>query len=88
MIADYLPADSAQDPNTQDPHRMVQCAAQPNVLWVQHHCGLYRSTSGGQPGGLNNSASGLCIFDRRVRPLQHRLAAMHHGANQVFAVPP
>lgn len=48
MKADYLPLESAQDPNTQDPHRMVQCAAQPNVLWVQHHCGLYRSTNGGQ----------------------------------------
>ncbi len=48
MKADYLPADSAQDPNTQDPHRMVQCAAEPDVLWVQHHCGLYRSTNGGQ----------------------------------------
>jgi hypothetical protein len=48
MKADYLPAESAQDPNTQDPHRMVQCAAQPDVLWVQHHCGIYRSTDGGQ----------------------------------------
>ncbi len=48
MRADYLPADSEQDPNTQDPHRMVQCAAQPDVLWVQHHCGLYRSTNGAQ----------------------------------------
>ncbi len=48
MRADYLPADSEQDPNTQDPHRMVQCAAEPNVLWVQHHCGLYRSANGGQ----------------------------------------
>ena len=47
MRADYLPADSEQDPNTQDPHRMVQCTAQPDVLWVQHHCGLYRSTDGG-----------------------------------------
>lgn len=47
MKADYLPPDSEQDPNTQDPHRMVQCAASPDVLWVQHHCGLYRSTDGG-----------------------------------------
>ncbi len=47
MRADYMPAESAQDPNTQDPHRMVQCAAQPDVLWVQHHCGLYRSTNAG-----------------------------------------
>ena len=48
MKADYLPAGSEQDPNTQDPHRMVQCRAQPDVLWVQHHCGLYRSTDGGR----------------------------------------
>jgi photosystem II stability/assembly factor-like uncharacterized protein len=48
MTADYLPSDSAEDQNTQDPHRMVQCAAQPDVLWVQHHCGLYRSTNGGE----------------------------------------
>lgn len=48
MKADYLPADREQDPNTQDPHRMVQCTAQPDVLWVQHHCGLYRSINGGQ----------------------------------------
>lgn len=47
MRADYLPPDSEDDPNTQDPHRMVQCAAQPDVLWVQHHCGLYRSTDSG-----------------------------------------
>lgn len=48
MKADYLPADSAQDANTQDPHRMQQCAAQPDVLWVQHHCGIYRSVDGGR----------------------------------------
>ncbi|RFO97577.1 sialidase [Rhodoferax lacus] len=48
MVADYLPAGSAQDPNTQDPHRMLQCAAHPDVLWVQHHCGMYRSTDGGR----------------------------------------
>ncbi len=35
------------DANTQDPHRMVQCASHPDVLWVQHHCGIYRSSNGG-----------------------------------------
>ncbi|APW36558.1 sialidase [Rhodoferax koreense] len=46
MRADYMPADSADDQNAQDPHRMVQCAAAPDHLWVQHHCGIYRSTDG------------------------------------------
>lgn len=27
---------------------MVQCMANPAVLWVQHHCGIYRSDDGGQ----------------------------------------
>jgi photosystem II stability/assembly factor-like uncharacterized protein len=48
MKADYMPPESAEEPNTQDPHRMVQCAAQPDVLWVQHHCGIFRSTDGGK----------------------------------------
>lgn len=47
MKADYVPADSADDENTQDPHCLVQCTSQPDTLWVQHHCGLYRSGDGG-----------------------------------------
>ena len=37
----------AGDENTQGPHRLVQCAAHPEALWVQHHCGIYRSIDGG-----------------------------------------
>ena len=48
MKADYLPPENADDGNTQDPHCLVQCAAQPDVLWMQHHGGIYRSTDGGQ----------------------------------------
>lgn len=48
MKADYLPAESAADENAQDPHCLVQCAAQPHVLWVQHHCGIYRSVDAAQ----------------------------------------
>jgi photosystem II stability/assembly factor-like uncharacterized protein len=47
MKADYMPPESAEEPNTQDPHRLVQCAAHPDVLWVQHHCGIFRSNDGG-----------------------------------------
>jgi photosystem II stability/assembly factor-like uncharacterized protein len=46
MRADYLPADSAGEENVQDPHGLAQCAAAPDTLWVQHHCGLYRSSDG------------------------------------------
>ena len=47
MRALYMPEGLQEDGNAQDPHCMVQCAAQPDVLWVQHHCGIYRSPDGG-----------------------------------------
>lgn len=43
MRADFMPPERAGDPNIQDPHRIVRCAAQPEVLWCQHHCGIWRS---------------------------------------------
>ena len=44
MRAAYLPPDQADNPNTQDPHRIVRNASQPDVLWCQHHNGIWRST--------------------------------------------
>ncbi|MDO9074082.1 MAG: exo-alpha-sialidase [Rubrivivax sp.] len=43
MRADFMPPEQAGDPNIQDPHRIVRCAAAPEVLWCQHHCGIWRS---------------------------------------------
>ncbi len=43
MRADFMPPERQGDPNIQDPHRIVRCAAQPDVLWTQHHCGIWRS---------------------------------------------
>ncbi len=48
MRANYLPPEQAREPNVQDPHRVVQCAAAPDVLWCQHHNGIFRSTDAGQ----------------------------------------
>jgi hypothetical protein len=47
MRADFMPPEQAEDPNIQDPHRIVRCAAQPDVLWCQHHCGIWRSADNG-----------------------------------------
>lgn len=46
MYAVYMPPERASDPNIQDPHRMVSCPAAPDVYWLQHHNGLFRSTDG------------------------------------------
>ena len=44
MRAAYMPPEGEGDPNVQDPHRIVRCTAEPDVLWCQHHCGIWRST--------------------------------------------
>ena len=44
MRAAYMPPGRQDDPSIQDPHRMVHCISNPDVLWVQHHNGIFRST--------------------------------------------
>ncbi|OAJ58224.1 sialidase [Paraburkholderia ginsengiterrae] len=46
MEADYMPPERRGEANVQDPHRVVQCAANPDALWTQHHCAIFRSTDG------------------------------------------
>jgi len=46
MFAAYMPPERREDPTIQDPHQMVQCAAAPDHLWVQHHNGVFRSVDG------------------------------------------
>ncbi len=44
MKADFMPPEQAENPNIQDPHRIVRSPSRPAVLWCQHHCGIWRST--------------------------------------------
>jgi photosystem II stability/assembly factor-like uncharacterized protein len=46
LRADYMPPNLAYNPNTQDAHRLAQCNADPERMWVQHHNGIFRSTDG------------------------------------------
>lgn len=46
MRAEYMPPDQQGAPHIQDPHRMVQCPAEPDKMWVQHHNGIFRTTDG------------------------------------------
>lgn len=47
MSANYMPPEMADNQNVQDPHRIQRCHAVPDVLWCQHHGGIWRSTDGG-----------------------------------------
>lgn len=44
----YMPPERRYEGNIQDVHRIAACAARPDVLWTQHHGGMYRSVDGGR----------------------------------------
>lgn len=46
MYAEYMPPALKFEQNAQDVHRLVLCPARPDVMWVQHHNGVFRSTDG------------------------------------------
>src|ERR1700730_11467452 len=47
MVAPYMPPEQAGMREIQDPHRVARCPAAPDVMWMQHHAGVYRSLDTG-----------------------------------------
>ncbi len=47
QTASYVPEELAADLNSQDPHSISGCKVQPEVMWMQHHCGMFRSENSG-----------------------------------------
>jgi hypothetical protein len=47
LVATYMPEERQGDASVQDPHRIVRCAGAPDRIWMQHHCGVFRSDDGG-----------------------------------------
>ena len=47
LWASYMPPDRKHDPVIQDAHCVAQCRGNPDVLWLQHHNGVFRSTDSG-----------------------------------------
>lgn len=79
MRADYFPAEQEYDPNVQDVHCLVQCKAAPDVFWVQHHNGIFRSTDG--------AASWTEIKDVKPSVFGFAVAVDPRDANTAWFVP-
>jgi hypothetical protein len=47
LYAAFMPPERRFDPRIQDPHRLAFCAAAPDVVWAQHHNGVFKSDDGG-----------------------------------------
>ena len=65
MRAEYMPPEKQFEPNIQDPHSVVQCRANPDALWVQHHNGIFKSTDAGgswsEITGVKPAAFGFAV---------------------------
>ena len=69
LVADFLP-----DPHSEyghDPHMLLASACNPDVLWQQNHCGIFRTSDGGnnwnnvgQEGGPAHFGFALTLDDR------------------------
>jgi hypothetical protein len=47
MYAEYMPPERCGDPIVQDVHMLARCAAHPEIMWCQHHNGVFRSVDAG-----------------------------------------
>jgi photosystem II stability/assembly factor-like uncharacterized protein len=47
LVAPYMPPEQAGTREIQDPHRVARCPGAPDVMWMQHHAGVYRSVDTG-----------------------------------------
>lgn len=48
LRAAYLPPEQAYTLTNQDPHRLARCPTAPDVIWCQHHNGIFLSEDGGE----------------------------------------
>jgi hypothetical protein len=79
MQAGYMPPELAGDPTIQDPHRIVRSPQDPDVLWAQHHNGIFRST--------DNAVSWNEVVEAGPSTFGFALATDPHDANTAWFVP-
>lgn len=48
LRAEFMPPEMQGKRSIQDAHRLAQCEQAPEVMWVQHHNGIFHSTDGSQ----------------------------------------
>lgn len=88
MRAEYMPPEQAYEPNAQDPHRLVQCPANPDALWVQHHNGIFRSTDAGRSWTeIENVKPSVFGFAVAVHPKDPQSAWFVPGVKDECRVP-
>jgi hypothetical protein len=86
--ADFLPPDQAGDLVNQDPHRVARSPSRPDRLWMQHHCGIFRSDDGGDHWlPIDNVAPSGFGFGVAVHPLDPDVAWFVPAVKDQIRVP-
>jgi hypothetical protein len=89
MRASYMPPERAYDPTIQDAHCLVQCPAEPDILWVQHHNGIFLSSDGAENWrelvDVKPSSFGFAVV---VHPRDGNVAWFVPGISDERRVPP
>ncbi len=79
LRAEYMPPDMAFDLKAQDVHRLAACASAPDIVWCQHHNGMFRSTDAGETfSEIKNVQPSVFGFALGVHP---------HDPNTAWFVP-
>ena len=78
LIATYLPNPSVEVGH--DPHLLIACKANPDVLWQQNHCGVFRSENGGEFWENVTDKNGLAEYG-------FALAIDHENAERAWVIP-
>jgi hypothetical protein len=79
MRAEFMPPERQFEPNIQDAHQMAQCQTNPDVLWVQHHNGIFKSTDA--------AASWTEIENVKPSAFGFAVAVHPHDADTAWFVP-
>jgi photosystem II stability/assembly factor-like uncharacterized protein len=87
MQADYMPPERREEPNVQDPHRVMHCKAAPDTLWTQHHCGIFRSTDGGEHWARIEAQPSSFGFAVAVHPHDPDTAWFVPAVKDAFRIP-
>jgi hypothetical protein len=78
LIAAYLPKPHPEVGH--DPHRLLICAANPDVIWQQNHCGIFRTTNAGQEWKLVSNHNGFPHYG-------FSLAINHTNPDEAWVIP-
>ena len=78
LVAAYLPNPSAEIGH--DPHRLIACKANPDVLWQQNHCGIFRTMDAGANWQKVSDKNGIANYG-------FALAIDHQNPQRAWVIP-